>query len=96
MPKEQEYAHAGAIELEQGAGLGAFPTGPRPVRGTWPTTEQSAGAATAAGLAAFRVGGELVEAALVGFLVDPGAADLTAAGDEKYGGFPAAAQAAYH
>ena len=52
--------------------------------------------AAAAYLAAFLVFGESVEAAVIGVLVDLGAAQLAAALDDEYGCFLAAAQAADH
>ncbi len=90
------HAHAGAVELEQRVGLGALPLGFGQFAAMAAAAAQRAGVAAAAGLAAFLVGGELVEAALVGLLVDLGAADFVAAGDQEHGGFLAAAQAPHH
>src|SRR6187551_2945786 len=88
-------AHAGAVQLEERIDLGIFPLRLGQFAAVAAAALQRARVAAAAGLAAFLVFGEPVEAALGGVLVDLGAAYFLAAGHHEHGGFLAAAQAAH-
>src|SRR5271169_4489724 len=89
-------AYARADQAVQGIHLGVLPFRFLHLAAVPTALSHRASIAATAGLAAFLVLGQLVKAPLLRFLVDLGAAQLPAAGDDVYRRFLAALEAAYH